>query len=90
MVAVKTSEIKENLNKLDTLDKEDSLHGVTTLIEKFDDILGKLYKEQVNCSEDYILQIKSLVKAIYSKIFGKEGRISFLFAHRGTGLMFNV
>ena len=75
MVAVKTSEIKENLNKLDTLDKEDSLHGVTTLIEKFDDILGKLYKEQVNCSEDYTLKVLS--KLFIQRYLGRKAEFHF-------------
>ena len=80
IVAVETSEIKEKLNKLDTLDWEESSQAVTVLIQNFYDILGT-YQEKVNYTESK--QVDGLVNAFYSKLFGNGGRTSFLFAHRG-------
>ena len=82
IVAVETSEIKEKLNKLDTLDGEESSQAVTVLIQNFYDILGT-YQEKVNYTESK--QVDGLVNAFYSKLFGNGGRTSFLFAHRGIG-----
>ena len=55
---------------------------VEMLIETFDTMLRD-YQEQARSSEER--HVTNFVEAVYAKLFGKEGRASFLFVHRGIG-----
>ena len=79
-MAVKAEETKKTLKSLDSKSNPEPI--VEKLIEKFDTMLND-YQEQSKSSEER--HVKKFVEAVYAKLFGKEGRTSFLFAHRGIG-----
>ena len=67
---------------LEMLDKKNSLEAIDKLIERIHSFFTAHTKSVSSSQERHI---KGFIKAIYAKLFGKEGRTSFLFAHRGIG-----
>ena len=80
MITGEVREVNELLKMVD--DEKNALETVEKLIEKFDELFDK-HLDNVTASQER--HIEGFIKAIYAKLFGKEGRTSFLFAHRGIG-----
>ena len=80
MITGEVTEVNELLKKVD--DEKNALETVEKLIEKLDDMFDK-HLDNITASQER--HIEGFIKAIYAKLFGKEGRTSFLFAHRGIG-----
>ena len=78
MITGEVREVNELLKLVDG--EENTLETVEKLIKKLEELLNAHLKIVTSSQERYM---KGFVEAVYGKLFGKEGRTSFLFAHRG-------
>ena len=61
---------------------EKQMKPLNELIVKLDKLF---YSHLTSATSSQERHIEGFIKAIYAKLFGKKGRTSFLFAHRGIG-----